>query len=93
MSQEEYNEARNGSYADGPYMNPDQLGKKWVWPSKDQAVQWQASMQENGENAILTRIPIQNSITEYPAFTHQRPAGPAYLVPIEDLGPATQITD
>jgi len=91
MSQEEFEGAQLGKYSDGPYMNPDQLGNKWVWPTQGQAEQWQALMQAGGENPIITQMPIQNPINEYMAFPHETPPGPAYLVPFEDLGPATPI--
>jgi hypothetical protein len=92
MSQDEFTGAQAGKYSDGSlFKNPDQLGNKWVWPTQEQAAQWQALMQAGGEDPIITQIPTRNPLTEYPAYPHGTPPGPAYLVPIEHMGPAVPV--
>ncbi len=88
MSQEELAGARAGKYADSPYVNPEQAGKKWVWQTEEQAQSWKALMEKGGEKPVITEIPTKRPLIDYEAFPHETPPGPAYLVPVEDLGPA-----
>ena len=93
MTEEELAGARLGQYADGPYMNPSDYGKKFVWGSKEQAEGWKVVLEEGRDVPhVITEIPTKNPLSTYKVFEHgSRPSGPAYLVPFEELGPATPI--
>jgi len=93
MSEAELAGAKVGKYADGPYMNPADSGNKWVWGTKEQAEGWKAVLEKGGDVPhVITEIPTKNPLNTYKGFDHgSRPSGPAYLVPFEELGPATPI--
>ena len=93
MAEAELTGAKIGKYADGPYMNPPDYGKKWVWGSKEQAEGWKAVLDAGRDVPhVITEIRTKNPLSTYEFFDHgSRPPGSAYLVPFEHLGPATPI--
>jgi hypothetical protein len=90
MSQEELAGARLGRWESSPG-RPTEAGKKWVWETREQAARWKALMEEGGEKPVITQIPTKKPLSEYEVFPHETPPGPAYLAPMEELGPATPL--
>ncbi len=91
MSPDEYAGARNGNWEDSGLVrgDPSEQGHKWLWGNRDGAESWLKFVQGNGEDSsFITQVPTAKPLAKYPAFDHP-PQGPAFKVPIPDLGPAS----
>ncbi len=90
MDGAEFAGAKLGKWADG---SDDWKGCKWVWGSRDEALNWLKFLAENGETGgLITRTDTLQDIAKYQAFDHF-PQGIARLVPIEELEKAMRILE
>jgi hypothetical protein len=89
MSKEEYKDAKQGQWADGPLVqgDPAEMGSKWLWKTKTAARSWYQKIIAMEPDILIARVPTTQEISTYVSRTHV-PEGIAVHVPIPDLGRA-----
>jgi hypothetical protein len=89
MVREEYMEASQGIWQSLPYTETP--GLRLLWADENPAREWLELMRRNGEDAILTIVPLAGLPSDYVQWLHFTPTGVVIEAPLHMLGAAIEI--